>query len=295
MGFGFTNGTNGNEKGDGMGTEFLNMLSPPKSDIAEYDNTRPFSKQAPSIPQVFLDAMSVREEVYGEQGIALEAEFDEDDARSWHWVVYASVASRSNSLPADMRTKTFTSADEDKRRASASASRLPVGTIRLVRAPHSPNKYVRASEEVDKHPDADPPPSLASQIQEKHPTEPYVKLGRLAVLAPYRKLGLSKLLINSALEYAAKNPNAIYQPPSPTTIELANLTGMDVKKISTWQGLVMIHAQASLEKMWTRYGFAEELLDKNGNVEISREARWIEEGIEHISMWKRLKIDSRRL
>ncbi|KAF2442658.1 hypothetical protein P171DRAFT_47232 [Karstenula rhodostoma CBS 690.94] len=288
-GFGAANG-NGNGNG---GTEFLSMLAPPKNDLNEYDNTKPHTQQPASIPQIFRDAMSVREEVYGEQGVPLEAEFDEDDARSWHWVVYASVASTASTPPKHMRAEGSTTKEEDTRRASASASRLPVGTVRLIPAPHGPSKYI---ESADKHPDADPPAATNTASEKKHPTEPYVKLGRLAVLAPYRKLGLAKLLINTAIDYATKHPETIYQPPSPTTMEFANLRGQATHDAATWQGLVMIHAQANLKNYWEKhFGFKEELVSENGEVEIGKEPHWVEEGIEHVGMWKRLKIDSGRL
>lgn len=294
-GFGIANGS-----GNG-GTEFLSMLSPPRNDLSEYDNTKPHAHQAASVPPLFLEAMSVREEVYGEQGVPLEAEYDEDDARSWHWVVYASVASTSTSPPKSMRPEGSTTKEEDTRRASASAARLPVGTVRLIPPPHGPNKYIETATKgkiVDKHPDADPPPGEGAEAVSKKnlPSEPYIKLGRLAVLAPYRKLGLAKLLINTALDYAKNNPHVIYQPPSPTTMELANLRGKDMQEAASWQGLVMIHAQANLKGYWEKhFRFKEELLDENGQVEIEKEPIWMEEGIEHVGMWKRLKIDNSRL
>lgn len=282
-GFGFGNG----------GTEFLTMLPPPRGDVADYDNTKPYNKQTAQIPQIFRDAMSVREEVYGEQGVPLEAEFDDDDPRSWHWVVYASVASSASSPPKDMRTDTSSSADE-ARRSSTSGTRLPVGTIRLIPGPHAPNPYLASSEgkATDKHADASPPPGTESPHED--PEEPYVKLGRLAVLEPYRKLGLAKLLINTALDYAAKNHEDIYEPPSATTMEKASLRRDSVPEAMTWNGLVMIHAQASLKSLWERYGFAEELKNDKGEVVIAKEPQWTEEGIVHVGMWRRLKIDNSR-
>jgi len=293
-GFGF-----GTANGNG-GTEFLSMLPPPKNDLDGYDNTKPHTQQSPNIPKIFRDAMSVREEVYGEQGVPLEAEFDEDDARSWHWVVYASVASTSSSPPKEMRAEGPTSRAEEARRASAVGTRLPVGTIRLIPAPHGPNKYKETSEAhiVDKHTDADPPPGEGADKapEQKHPIEPYVKLGRLAVLEPYRKLGLARMLVTQALEYAAKHPEAICQPPSPTTLEFANLRGHAAQEAVTWQGLVMIHAQSDLKSWWEKnYGFKEELVNDKGEVEVEKEPRWVEEGIEHVGMWRRLKIDNGRL
>ena len=270
--------------GVALGTEFLSMLAPPNDALKDYDNTKRHDQQTGPIPQIFRDAMSVREEVYGEQGVRLEAEFDEDDARSFHWVVYASVAQNSSSPPPQTLESTAkdSKADEE-RRASATAQRLPVGTLRLVPPPHGPNKY-----KPDKHPDADPPPRISAQ----HPTEAYVKLGRLAVLAPYRSLGLSKLLISTALDYAAKNPDSIRPPPPPTKMEAAS---KDQEKAIIWEGLTMVHAQASVTSLWEKQGFSEELVSDQGEVEIAKEEHWTEENLEHLAMWRRLKLDTGRL
>lgn len=282
----------GASNGNGAGTEFLTTLPPPKDALKDYDNSKRYNEQPAAIPQIFRDAMSVREDVFGEQGVPLDAEFDEDDARSWHWVVYASVAPTSNSPPPQsLGAPSPTEKVDDQRRASASAQRLPVGTIRLVPPPHGPNKYLRG----DKHSDADPPAHVAEDATKKHPTEPYIKLGRLAILEPYRGLGLSKLLINTALEHASKNPDSIRPPPSPTTMELANQLGKAVEKAVVWQGLTMVHAQVSITPLWQKSGFAEEMLNEDGEVEISKEEHWVEEGIEHVGMWKRLKLDNGRL
>jgi predicted GNAT family N-acyltransferase len=266
----------------------MSTLPPPKGDVDGWDKTRPWNQQtASNIPLIFKDAMSVREEVFGEQGVPLDAEFDEDDARSWHWVVYASVGTSPASPPKSMlaRSDSGNTPADDARRASATAQRLPVGTIRLIPPPHGPNKYLD-----DKHPDADPP-----KDDVEHTKEPYVKLGRLAVLAPYRKLNLSKLLINSVFDFATQQPDAIYLPPSPTTREMAALQGPNAARPLAWQGLVMIHAQAHLKHMWGKHGFREELRNDAGEVEIAAEPRWMEEGIEHVGMWKRLRIAQGRL
>lgn len=294
-GFGNSGSTNGN----GAGTEFLSMQGPAREALKDYDNTKPHDQQTVPIPQVFRDAMSVREEVFGEQGVPLEAEFDEDDARSWHWVVYASVATVSTPSPptlSPINKSAQSSKEDEERRASATAQRLPVGTVRLIPPPHGPNKYKNpALAEGDKHPDADPPPRIAADVTKSHPTEPYIKLGRLAILAPYRAMGLSKLLVNTALDYASKHPEDIRPPPSPTTLELASQLGKAVEDAVVWKGLAMVHAQVSVERLWSKCGFTEELLDESGAVEISKEERWNEEGIEHMGMWKRLKLDTGRL
>ncbi|KAF1935202.1 hypothetical protein EJ02DRAFT_460585 [Clathrospora elynae] len=257
------------------GTEFVTTVCPLKGALDGYDNTTPCREQTISVPPGFADAMTVREEVYGAQGVPLDAEFDDDDARSWHWVAYASVAAHSTYSRKSMhRAGSSNTPADDARRASATAVRVPVATIRLIPPPHGPNPYAESTH-VD-------------------PAEPYIKLGRLAVLAPYRNMGLAKLLINSALDHATQNPDKIYSPPSPTALELAQMQGNNREKEITWQGLVMIHAQAKLQSMWEKHGFHEELKSEHGEVELPAEPHWVEEGIEHVGMWKRLPMEKRK-
>ncbi|KAF2466247.1 uncharacterized protein BDR25DRAFT_317666 [Lindgomyces ingoldianus] len=269
----------------GVGTEFISRLDPPRDMLKGYDNTKTYKDQSGSVPQIFRDAMSVREEVFGEQGVPLEAEFDEDDPRSYHFVVYASVAPTSSSPPpGNLKDKENISKIEEDRRRSSSAQRLPVGTIRLIPPPHGPNKY----KEGDKHPDADPPPSVSA-----HPTEPYIKLGRLSILKEYRSLGLAKLLINAAIDYAAQHPEEVCPPPSPTALEAASRLGKAAEDAVLFRGLCMIHAQVNVEKLWNKYGFTEELITPGGAViEIPAEDHWVEEGLEHMAMWKRVNMDA---
>lgn len=291
-----------------MSTQFITLVPPPGAALSAYDRTKRFSEQPISVPSAFKDAMSVREEVYvDEQGVPLENELDEDDARSWHWVVYASVANASSPPPEDLNAANGNGngkKEEEQRNNSASASRVPVGTIRLIPPPHGLNPYLKAPPPViqelpdgmphDKHPDADPPSgTTTAAVHHKHPTEPYVKLGRLATLSQYRKLGLSKLLVNTALEWAATHPTLVLPPPDPTKIEAAKIEGKDPEEVMMWRGLCMVHAQVSVEALWAKHGFKEELIADNGEVEISKEGRWWEEGIEHLGMWKKLHIEDK--
>lgn len=280
-----------------MSTEFLTLLPPPGAALAAYNRTKHSDQQPGSIPQLFKDAMSVREAVYvEEQGVPLANELDDDDARSWHWIVYASVGTTSTSSSRSppkshtwhkRRASKEDQEDADRRRSSATASRVPVGTIRLIPPPHPPNPYIThdphsptttaaAAAAHDPHPDADPPAPVPL------PTEPFVKLGRLATLPAYRKLGLSRLLINAALEWAAANPTQVLRPPSPATLEAARLEGREEEE--QWRGLAMVHAQVSVEGLWARFGFREEFEG------VPKEGRWWEEGIEHLGMWRRLRV-----
>jgi hypothetical protein len=74
-------------------SEFIDFILPLKERMNLYDPTRPPADQpkndaadiTQAIPQGFIDAMIVREAVFvKEQGVPLENELDEDDARSFH-------------------------------------------------------------------------------------------------------------------------------------------------------------------------------------------------------------------
>ncbi|ORY16387.1 hypothetical protein BCR34DRAFT_622359 [Clohesyomyces aquaticus] len=277
--------------GFGTATEFVSRLDPPGTGLAGYDKTKSWKEQPSSIPQTFRDALAVREEVFGEQGVPLEVEVDEDDARAYHWVTYASVAQTTLPPPTITPDKDWISPAEEQRRSSATAQRVPVGAIRLIPPPHGPNPYKL---DGDLKTGADEKSQTDEKIQpsKKHPMEPYIKLGRLSVIAPYRRLGLGTMLVNTALDYAANNHDIVTPAPSPTTMEAL---GKEGQKYVIWQGLVMIHAQVDAEAHWVRHGFAEELIDEEGAVEIPAEEHWTEEGIEHIAMWKRLKLADTRL
>lgn len=106
-------------------TYATSMLPPPGiSDLAPNGfPTQPFPANA---PKVFIDAMTVRVRVFCvEQKCAVEPELDEDDPRSWHWVMYA----KDDSQP--------------------SSHGIPVSVIRIVPPPHGPhpNGYDDADEE----------------------------------------------------------------------------------------------------------------------------------------------------
>lgn len=89
--------------------------------------------------------------------------------------------------------------------------------------------------------------------------EPYVKLTRVATMSYARGQGLSRYLMNHAFEFLVSQPQKI----SPD-----------------WQGLVLTHAQVSVEGLYAKLGFVTD----------DRLGRWDEEGIEHLGMWKRLSL-----
>jgi len=87
--------------------------------------------------------------------------------------------------------------------------------------------------------------------------EPYVKLGRVATMASHRGRGLSRLLTEEAFRWLAAHKNEV-------TVG--------------YNGLVLCHAQVSVERMYAKLGFVTD--EKLG--------RWDEEGIQHLGMWKRV-------
>ena len=94
-----------------------------------------------------------------------------------------------------------------------------------------------------------------------HDEEQYLKLTRFATLAQERGKGLGKTLIRIALNWASKHTKDIGEG---------------------WKGMVLVHAQTSVETMYARMGFVTD--EKLGRFE--------EEGIEHVGMWKRIEMKS---
>lgn len=334
--------------------EFLAHQPPPHDLLRAYNRNEPFSTQPPEIPQTFLDAMSVRETVFvREQHVPLENEYDVDDPRSFHWVTYASVATTGGPTAVSRGFDVSSSggnkggagnSKEDRRRSTATASKLPVGTIRLVPPPHPPHPTPSSSHQIDNSestpaaitgPTSPTSPSLAPHGKPHEHThthtvpgvgtisasEPYVKLGRLAILPAYRRLGLGKLLVEAACEWAGKHAEDVVPKIEATERERerahargrsedsgdgtgggaagnngnegGDLLGeagggkgdaMGAAILEPWKGLVLVHAQKITERTYAKWGFVmDEAL-----------GTWWEEGIEHVGMWRRVPVKAER-
>ena len=251
-----------------MSAQFITLLPPPGPSVLAYPTDG--SPPPPSIPQTFVEALSVREAVFViEQCCTLENESDDDDARSWHWVVYASVSG-----PKVSNEKVVDSQAEEGRRVSE-GGKVAVGTIRLVPPPHArhptPGKKYAGDDVGDPAVNGEP-----DRVTDMHDgKEAYVKLGRMATLKEYRGLGLGRLLVNTAMEWAAKHKESVYEGPK-DPIERERTEG------SEWKGLVLVHSQKGAQKFWASVGFVRD--DGMGT--------WWEEGIEHMGMWRRLDVAS---
>lgn len=108
--------------------------------------------------------------------------------------------------------------------------------------------------------------------------EPYVKLGRVAVLPDFRGHQVAVQLWNVAKKWLQENPTYF----NPSVKEL----GMDLMKVGNaddipkWNGLVCVHAQELVAKVYERWGFK---IDKGMG-------KFYEEGIPHVGMFQRLEV-----
>lgn len=162
-------------------SQFIAFLAPPGPSLGSYDSKALHTSQPPDVPEVFLDAMSVREEVYvEEQHVPLENEFDLDDPRSFHWVAYASVGVSSEQQDAAASN----GAGASSGRKGSTANKLAIGTIRMVPPPHPPHPEPDSHHVIDNHEGV--PADATAEGQTQDDKEAYIKLGRLAVLAPFR-------------------------------------------------------------------------------------------------------------
>ncbi|KAI9739128.1 MAG: hypothetical protein M1834_007341 [Cirrosporium novae-zelandiae] len=237
-------------------TEFISLQTPPGPIVLSY-TTPPNNPTNAPIPKIFIESMAIRHEVFvKQQNVPWELELDLLDPHSYTWVAYASVAQN---------------ATED--RQASVGERTPVGTIRLVPPGH----------------DTDP---LDDKVSVVDGNEVFVKLGRLAVLNPFRGLGLARLLVNTALEYAIQHPEEIVLPYIPPRASESEISGgaavitssieINVKSaksaIGPWKGLVVIHAQVNAVGIWEKMGFVKD----------EGMGTWDEAGIEHVGMWRRV-------
>ncbi|CDM31619.1 hypothetical protein DTO013E5_2108 [Penicillium roqueforti] len=140
----------------------------------------------------------------------------------------------------------------------------PVGTIRLVPPP-----------QVSHAQTTDPESSAGPEYDWMH--EPCVKLTRVAVVPGFRGLGLGRRLVEVALGWAAGHAGEIDEAVAGIARGRRG-AGAD---LGPWRGLVLVHAQVDVEGMYAGLGFVTD----------ESMGRWVEEGIEHVGMFRRLVLD----
>jgi predicted GNAT family N-acyltransferase len=263
-----------------MSTSFVDLIQPPGQAAYEslkqiIDNDAPLPSVPANAHATFLDALLVRKVVFiDEQGCRIENEVDSDDLRSYHWVVHASVSVPSGSTSLD-------SPDDLYSRRKNAGGRVPVGTIRLVPSPHARHP-VPGSVDGEGGDDVSTKRVLGGDVPTKYHDgrEAYVKIGRMATVKEYRGLGLGKLLVNEALQWAAHHKEKLHNLPE-NPVEREKLVTAEGRE---WKGFVMAHAQVTAVRFYQGMGF--EVDEQLGT--------WVEEGIEHVAMWKRLEVDAER-
>lgn len=268
-----------------MGTPFITLLEPSK--LEGYVRGGARDDQPPTIPTPFLDAMEVREEVFvKEQGVPLENEFDPDDPRSCHWIVYASVNKTEEPEVRDSQGNVI-----QPRKSSTRST--PIGTIRLVPFPHDPHpeeggKYwdgvLEGQESVPDDIALAQKPFITDRPTTFHDgKEPYVKVGRLAVVKEFRGHHIAGLLVKTLLSWLKANP--AFFNPSIKEMGLENIGATSERDVPKWNGLICVHSQEQVQGAWAKWGF--EIDEGMG--------KWEEEGIPHVGMFQRLDIDPNQI
>lgn len=111
--------------------------------------------------------------------------------------------------------------------------------------------------------------------------EPYYKLGRVAVLPEYRGDNAGKRLWDIATQWLQENPT--YFNPSVRELGSDVMKVTNVNDIPKWNGLVCIHAQEALIRVYESWGFQVD----------NTFGKFYQDGIPHVGMWTRLPIDAR--
>lgn len=247
----------------------IRIAGPLGPSITKYDRELPPNAQhetssTATVDQTFIDAMTVREEVFvKEQGVPLENELDDDDANCIHIVLYADRDHNS----AGMTPKAMDLVSIDN------GPRQPVGTIRIIPAQDELHT------QFDKHRHIDGT-AYTGNVQSSvyHGGESFILLGRLAVRSSQRGRRFADALVNAAMNHAATNPQKVFSAVSQAIAHDDTIPSQP----APWRGLVQIHAQKQVQKFWAKFGF--ETDEGLGT--------WDEEGIDHVAMWSRIALNA---
>ena len=240
-----------------------------------------------------------------EQNCSPVYEVDDDDTRSMHWLVFAR---------------------EDKGKEE-----VPAATVRLI--PWNPDEHAHDHDPAEQKEKAAPatqsplwttPSYSSSKIWDQQ--EPYVAIGRLATLAPFRGRSYARLLIDAAIAYAQQHPDQCTKPfPAPDyTVRKGGLPtvvyskGRKVDGVSPGVPSEEIEAAIKTQNEETRTKKDEEASAKkeeekkeakwNGLVHAHAQkvlvpwyekqgfevdegmGTWWEERIDHVGIWKRVDV-----
>ncbi|KAI4147899.1 MAG: hypothetical protein LQ340_005329 [Diploschistes diacapsis] len=259
-------------------SQFITIVQPLGQSVRQYPTDDIGSTPPASISAGFRDCMIVRKAVFiEEQGCRLANEIDTDDERAFYWVAYASIGAPKSSSPA---LKEPGNERSEYQRRKSIGGQVPVSVLRLVPPPHGNHPAPGSvdgvgGEEVETVYNGDRKTSFHDG------REIYVKIGRMATVKDFRGFGLGKLLMNHALDWARANKKTLSLiPQDGAERERAQQELGEKFGELEWKGLVLVHSQVSAIRFYRQFGFVE---DEELGI-------WIEEGIEHVAMWKRMKV-----
>ncbi len=149
--------------------------------------------------------------------------------------------------------------------------RVPAGTIRLVPVAPVPTHQ---EDSLDAQIALGPKHGKTGMWDGK---EAFVKLGRMATLKEYRKLGLGRRLVDGAIEWLERNHEKVV---GKVGAEANDKETERMEAMGKWNGLVLVHAQKVIERFWASCGFVRD----RGMGE------WWEDGIQHVAMWRRVMV-----
>ena len=233
------------------------------------------SNPSPNTNTVLDDALTLRRKVFiDEQNCSPANETDADDLRSWHWVVYSRTRPEEINL-GRIATGTTTGSTTGSTTGHGNEALLAIGVIRLVPPPHAPHCLGGSTAETPEG-----SPKHGHEHEQAHEEEydmlhePYIKLTRVAVLPEYRGKGIARHLVETAVDWARQWPGEIQAAADRVRRDVYDANASAYAK---WNGLVLVHAQVSVEGMYQRLGFKTD----------EGMGRWDEEGIDHVGMWRR--------
>ncbi|KAL1888973.1 hypothetical protein Sste5346_009241 [Sporothrix stenoceras] len=283
----------------GDSVPFSIFVSQPSTEAYEVRFSPLAQPREAEMDSTFLDAMKVRHSVFIiEQKVPLESELDEDDTRSVHWVAHMSDGEDNTSLMSQQAVGTIRVVPYPqpphptpggaysiidgavilkgrwvrKAEEGQADSRDPVAPPSY-KTPQSQLEYLQATEadHEAEHLAAVGPDRATSMHDGK---EPYVKLGRIAVLSSFRGFRLGQYLVQTALDWIQENP---------TYFDKIDPMAVAATASTKFNGLVCLHAQVQALGFYEKLGF--EVDEGMGT--------WWEEGIPHVGMFRRLDLSKK--
>lgn len=248
------------------------------------------------IDPIFLDAMKVRHNVFIlEQKVPLESELDEDDTRSVHWVAHMTDSGDNTSPLSQQAVGTIRVVPYPQPAHPTPGGAYSIidgavilkgkwvrkdsqGTAAAVappthKTPKSELEYLPATEADHEAENlAAVGPDRATSMHDGK--EPYVKLGRIAVLSSFRGFRLGQYLVQTAVDWIQKNP---------TYFDKVDPMAAAATAETKFNGLVCLHAQVQALGFYEKLGF--EVDEGMGT--------WWEEGIPHVGMFSRLDLSKK--